>query len=377
MNRRTLWTLAAMARDGRMPGKYARLVTDAPPERAHRGQVLIMFAGFMLAMMGMLGLATDVGYAMAARRAAQGAADAGAIAGARVIARYKSSSPTSAQGEVKSIVSDNTFGPTKPTVTVCEYIGNNWGVVGNCNQTVPSSAAGVRVKTRMTVSTFFIQVLPGVSDTYTVSGYAKARVQRANVAPLAAEAPFIVCGDSAWDVTSNPNGKSTSIGSNMAIFSSKSPFKINPSAVGRIFRIHDSQLDKKGNADCESKADRFKGLADQGKNGGKVAPAWFNYDTGTKAGPTRAKVNGAEGCALNTQSPYNCVMILPVATNNPAESGNSKQIYVVGYAAFRVMRVDANTHNGQLLDDYIIGGLDGTDSWCRECGGPVVIRLIW
>ncbi len=373
MNRRTLRTLAAMTRDGRMPDKYAPLVTEASPERAHRGQVLIMFAGFMLAMMGMLGLATDVGYAMAARRAAQGAADAGAIAGARVIARYKSSSPTSAQGEVNTIVADNTFGSTKPTVAVCEYIGSNWQPISSCNSTVPSNAAGVRVKTRMTVSTFFIQVLPGVSNTYSVTGYAKARVQRADVSSLAAQAPFIVCGDTAWDVTSNPNGSG---GSTMSIVSSKSPFKLNQNAVGRIFRIHDPQLAQKG-ADCKSKGARFKGLADQKKNGQKTAPDWFYYDTGTKAGPTRAKVNGAEGCALNTQSPYNCVMILPVATNNPAESGNSKQVYVVGYAAFKVTRVDANSHNGQLLGEYFLGGVDGSDDWTVGSGGPVIIRLIW
>ncbi len=369
--------LSTLAHNGRMPGKHAALVLEEQPERAHRGQVLIMFAGFMIALMGLLGLATDVGYAMAARRAVQGAADAGAIAGARMIARYTPSSPTSAQSEVNTIVAQNTFGPLTPVLTKCEYIGNNWGVVGTCNQTIPSNAAGARVRTRLTVNTFFIQVVPGVSDTYTVSGYAKARVQRANVAPLAAQAPFIICGDSAWDVTSNPTSKSTGTGSNMAIFSSKSPFKINPNAVGRIFRVHDPQLDKKGNADCGSRADRFKGLADQNKNAGKTAPAWFYYDTGTKAGPTRAKVNGAEGCAANTPEPYNCVMLIPVATNNPAESGNSKQIYVVGYAPFKVTTVDSNSHNAQLLDDYIISGIGGSDTWCRECGGVVVIRLIW
>lgn len=376
MNTRiSLATLVTLVQQGRLPTKHAELVPDEPPERAHRGQVLIMFAGFMIALMGLLGLATDVGYAMAARRAVQGAADAGAIAGARVIARYPAM--TTAQSEVNAIVAQNTFGSAVPALASCEYIGNNWGVVGTCNQTVPSSAAGARVRTRLTIDTFFIQVVPGAPDSYTVTGYAKARVQTANVAPLADQSPFIICGDSAWDVTSNPTSKSTGTGSNMAIFSSKSPFKINPSAVGRIFRVHDPQLDKKGNADCSSQADRFKGLADQTKNAGKTAPAWFYYDTGTKAGPTREKVNGAEGCAANTPEPYNCVMLIPVATNNPAESGNSKQVYVVGYAAFKVTTVDSNSHNAQLLDDYIITGVGGSDTWCQACGGTVVIRLIW
>src|SRR4051812_40230190 len=87
---------------GRTPGKYETLQgTDADqPAGAHRGQVFIMFAIFSVALLGMLGLATDVGYAMAARRAAQGAADAGALAGARVIAQYSSGGATKAQTEV-------------------------------------------------------------------------------------------------------------------------------------------------------------------------------------------------------------------------------------------------------------------------------------
>jgi Flp pilus assembly protein TadG len=370
-------TFANIVQHGHMPSKREVLVAESVPAPARRGQVMILFAGFLLALMGALGLATDVGYAMAARRAAQGAADAGAIAGARMIARHQPSATTSAQADVNAVVAQNTFGPVTPTVTVCQYIGNNWSVVGTCNQTVPSNAAGVRVRTRLTVNTFFIHLVPGAPRSYNVGGYAKARVQSANVASLAAQSPFIICGDSAWDVTSNPTAKSTSVGSNMAIFSSKSPFRINQNAVGRIFRVHDSQLDKKGNADCSSHSDRFKGLADQADNAGRTAPGWFSYYMGEHAGPTRVKVNGTEGCGANVASPYNCVMLIPVATNNPAESNNSKQLYIVGYAAFRVTRVDANTHNAQLLDDYIISGTNGTDTWCRECGGVVVIRLIW
>jgi len=33
-------------------------------------------------------------------------------------------------------------------------------------------------------------------------------------------------------------------------------------------------------------------------------------------------------------------------------------------------------HNATLLDDYILSGT-GANSWCRDCGGAVVIRLIW
>jgi hypothetical protein len=49
---------------------------------------------------------------------------------------------------------------------------------------------------------------------------------------------------------------------------------------------------------------------------------------------------------------------------------------VAGYAAFAITTVDSATHNATLLDDYIISGT-GASNWCRDCGGVVVIRLIW
>jgi hypothetical protein len=38
--------------------------------------------------------------------------------------------------------------------------------------------------------------------------------------------------------------------------------------------------------------------------------------------------------------------------------------------------VNVNTHNATLIDDYIMTGTGG-GSWCRDCGGAVVVRLIW
>jgi Flp pilus assembly protein TadG len=148
---KTTWTAANAV----MPGKYEALppVEEPAEEGAQRGQVIVMFAIFLVAMLGVLGLATDVGYAVAAKRATQGAADSGAMAGARMIARYTTASPTKAQTEVQTVVAKNTFGPVTPTILSCEYIGNNWSVVGTCNQNVPSNAAGARVKTRATVKT--------------------------------------------------------------------------------------------------------------------------------------------------------------------------------------------------------------------------------
>lgn len=366
--------LTALAGAACLPRKFEQPRDEETEQDAHRGQVLVMFALFLVGMLGVLGLATDVGYALAARRAAQGAADAGALAGARQIALYQSSAPTSAIADVNAVVATNTFGEHVPSVFSCEYIGNNWGVVGNCNQAVPASAAGARVKTRVVVPTFFMRVLPGTPDTITVAGYAKARVQRATAIP--SDAPFMICGTNAWDVSSDPSGIGTAVGANMNIIDSSSPLKLKSSAVGKTFRIHDPQLDAKGNADCSSVSDQFKGLASGSMNGGKSAGSWFNYSTGSEPGSVLSKVDGAGGCASGTAAPFGCVMMLPVAVSSPAETGTGQKLYVAGFAPFLVTSAGEGRHNATLLDDFIMSG-KGANSWCRDCGGPVVIRLIW
>jgi hypothetical protein len=299
---------------------------------------------------------------MAARRAVQGAADAGAFAGARMIANYSSSSPTSAQGEVNTLVTDNTFGPWTPSLNSCEYIGDNWAVISTCNQTVPSNASGTRVRTRLTVNTFFIRVLPGAPETVTVTGYTKARVMKA--VPDVSDGPFIVCG----------NGTKLNAGGTKSIL--RSDNTIDPSAYGQTFLIHGPQI-----ADCGLKSSDYKGLADQEANDGNGLNEWWDGLNGTKAGPTRVKVRGIEGCDANAPSPYNCVMILPIATDDPnaKKQGSVPKLYVVQFGAFWVTETAANKHSGRLLENYIITG-PGSTSPCggRDCSGAMVtIKLIW
>jgi hypothetical protein len=225
----------------------------------------------------------------------------------------------------------------------------------------------------MTVPTFLIQVIPGAPDSVEVMGYAKARVQRATFA--AGDGPFIVCGSHSWAVI---DASGVAVDADVPIWAGG---KINPAAVGVTYRVHDPKISQTGGganaqaAGCNTQGARFNGLNDQNAGNSGVG-SWYRYDTGTSAGPTRAKVNGTQGCAANTAGPYNCVMILPIAVNSPAESGNSKSVYVVALAAFYVTTVDANTHNAKLLDDYVLAG-SGNNGWCRDCGGLVVVRLVW
>ena len=239
----------------------------------------------------------------------------------------------------------------------------------NCGGTVPLWATGVRVEVRENHPTFFIRVLPGVPDDLTLRARATAHVQR--LARYPADAPFILCGDNAW-VHANPSGGGAD--TNVNILNGDNTIK--SSYVGWTFRVHDNKLnnptDPGEKAGCDTKASSWNGWADGPQNKGKTAPGWFAYDTGTKSGPARTvvdRVNGAQGCAPGGTND-DCVMILPIARRDPKPTED--ELWVVGFAAFRVTRNDANSHNAKLLDDYISTG-PGSDNWCRDCGASVVV----
>jgi Flp pilus assembly protein TadG len=329
--------------------------------KPRRGQAVIMFALMVVPMIGMMGLTIDGGFYLYARRTTQAAADAAALAGARQLSKSTMDSPISAQDDVEAIAAENTAGAIVPTIQQCIYVDEDGDPVSagvTCGNP-PASASGVRVRTTATMPTFFISVIPGASTSATANGAATALVQRAGGVP--ADAPFIVCGNTAR----------TSDGEQVTIVESTNPFRISADAIGETFVIHDSNL---GEADCNAQGNSFKGLADQGENDGRSVPGWLAYDNGTHAGPTRAEVNGPNGCAANTQPPYSCVMLLPLATDSPEPTKNPPEIYVYGFAAFEVSQVDSNTHEGTLLGGYIISG-PGNGGWTQDDGGVVVVRL--
>jgi len=356
--------------NGQNPGKFDALkIDDTVEDGAHKGQVIALFAVFLIGLMSILGLATDVGYAMAAKRAAQGAADAGALNGARMIARYMDAAPTSALPEVTLTMGQNKFGAITPTILTCQYIGSGWNVVGTCNQNVPSSAAGTRIQTKVTFDTFFMQIFPGAPSTISATGYAKARVERAMTYPT--NAPVMICGADAWDVTANPATTDVSGAINRTILSGSA---ISQTAIGKTFRIVDPALHEAGDADCGSFDDRFTGVADTNNNAGKGVGSRFKYLTSGNIQTTTAKLSGPDGCVNGAAAPFDCVMVAPIASRD--ESTSTQGLQIVAFAAFHVSSVDGVRFNATLLDDYITSG-KGQASWCRGCGGIVVVRLIW
>jgi Putative Flp pilus-assembly TadE/G-like len=358
---------------------------DGPP--APRGQVLIMFALALTGLIGILGLATDLGVAFAQRRTMQNAADAGALAGARAVTKWEITTPAfAARPDVTAMVQQNTMGGETPEIERCVYIRYDGAGSTDCGSPVPSWATGVRVQVRENHSTFFMRIL-GIDDV-TTKAEATAHVQLFTGVP--ADGPFIVCGSDAWAVEKADGTRLPGQGSSVPLVltgdddddDDAGSARVNPAFVGWTFIIHSNKLSQGSEsspgykAGCNTKpadggAD-WNGLANGAANAGKEAPDWFHYESGTKAGPTRTEVSGAQGCEEGAAEPYNCIMFLPLAVNSPEPNDN--KLWVVGYAAFYVWPKDTNEYYGKLIDEYLVSG-PGDDSWCRDCEGAVTVHL--
>jgi Flp pilus assembly protein TadG len=159
------------------------------------GQIIIFVAVVAVGMLGMLGLATDLGYTFAQKRSAQNAADAAALAGSRAVTQWSTTNTTvTALPVVQTIAKDNDMGQATQKIT-CFYVDDTNKDLADCSAKVPATATGVQVKVSETHSTFFIWIIPGAPKTVTTSASATAHAQ--TVQPDGSGAPFILCGASA------------------------------------------------------------------------------------------------------------------------------------------------------------------------------------
>ena len=217
------------------------------------------------------------------------------------------------------------------------------------------ATALVGVLVAETDPTFFVRVLPG--------GPATAHVE---VPGLAGAGPFIVC---ATDTILYP-GTNTAMN---VLNKVGGVWQINPAAVGKTFLIHGPQINKCGNGN-----NGFKGIADADANKNLTAPPekYFGYATGTVASISTS-VDGIQGCQAGGPL-NNCVAYLPIAvvdaSHPPINSGSNKQMWTIGFAAFLITQIDANSHTGKLLDNYIVKH-SGSLGWTPTFFGPVVIKL--
>jgi Flp pilus assembly protein TadG len=327
-------------------------------DRVHRGQILVMFAFMLVAMLGAVGLAVDLGMAFSQRRTVQAAVDAGAYAGARVIARSNPAAPSSAMAEVTTIVNANMMNYGAISSLTCKYVNDGGSEIGDCSAAVPPAGTGVRVAVSETHNTFFIKVVPGGPKTVTTSASARANIR---IITGFSDGPFLPCAKKA----------ELASGGQMDIWDDVNN-KVNDAAWGKEFKIHGPQVEK-----CGIHPSKYKGLADQDANLNLTAPGWFHFDEGNKAGPARFDVQGADGCKAG-QDPKNCVMFLPIITNKgqPVPS-SSTDAWVVALIPFYITEPKANEHNGIPIKNYVVAGngQDGQGGWTPYWKGPIAIRM--
>jgi hypothetical protein len=358
--------------------------------RRERGQMMVLAAILFPALLGITGVAIDLGFGYAHRRQVQNAADAAALAGTAALGRHwivlaytnavppltayldgmsdpgdagilqevqaaaaanvqpfpsPASTPSWPTGPGNSLTAYYilTNGTTPATYTVGPQVGSG---------AVPANAVGVRVEARLRHSTFFARLLGACCEAVSVGASARSLLY-----PLASQggAPFIVCGGTsdgaygAWAVADKYGNPVTSYRNQLFAQNVSPPTLDYATWAGTTFRVHDEKIGQRGQsgvaADCGA-GPSYKGNADPNDTcdpiGATQLPCWLAGQNGDRAGPTRNRVNGLNGCGKNQGN--NCKAVLPVA-NGAA----GYQFRVVTYACFQLFQVGANSHNGMLL----------------------------
>jgi Flp pilus assembly protein TadG len=347
---------------------------NAEPRTASRGQIMIMFALFLTAMLGVLGLSIDVGYAVSQRRMMQNAADLAAIAGALSVANYSTTNSISSMTAVQNTIDGNQTHEGSPALEECDYVNDSLFAVSACDARVPADATGVSIKVRETHKTFFIRAVPGAPTQVSTRAVATARVERLFRAGM--DAPFIVCG---YD-TKRMDGSKVSILLNNNF--------VNPDAIGQTFRLMGTSTGETAQiANCGLDgigAGSWRGLADNSSsapnnNGRELNQMWLGQN-GTSPLQMRYNIQGIEGCQQGDRQPYDCVLLLPVSTDEA--HGYKPEKPLGAPASFRIVKVlgfvvsscGSGCYQGTLLDDYpTFGG--SVPGWCRDCGAVTVIKL--
>jgi Flp pilus assembly protein TadG len=156
-----------------------------------RGQTLVTVALLMTIVLGMLGLAIDVGYAYSERRQIQDAADAAALNGARTLdAQITTGNQIGADTQVLLAIkqyitaynltvnaSGNALASLLSAVYVSATGGASYGTVGEqASQQIPAGAAGVRVVVQESWTSFVFSLLSGRNFTIAATAAAIAGV---------------------------------------------------------------------------------------------------------------------------------------------------------------------------------------------------------
>jgi Flp pilus assembly protein TadG len=146
--------------------------------RSEKGQSIVIVAAAMIGLLALTGLAIDGGNLFWQRRRAQNAADAGAMAGTRVLAQIiatcqdgDSTDDAQIAQAVTEFVAANGFTTSNGSTISAWYVNKDsqrLGTVGDLGTSpggvIPVSTTGVEVQVNADIATYFLKVV-GIDDT--------------------------------------------------------------------------------------------------------------------------------------------------------------------------------------------------------------------
>lgn len=346
--------------------------------RGDEGMTLIWVAIAFVVILMFAALAIDGGQAYQTHRQSQNAADAGAMAGNRVLTgiRFTQYSSTFTNLDIPQAVRQEALasGANNASNGIECYLisfpdssGNTTRVstdmCANNTATAPTNAEvnvayGVEVKARRTVGTFFARSIGSPSVAAQSAARAVSKALADNV-----KSPFIVCGvqdashsgDLSWAYNMLDPTDHHVLGTSSSDTTSALVFKqgVNPGSwqnKPKYYALQNSHVPQ-----CGNESSTFKGKADGSVPGGQSIGIGDNagIENGNGFNSNIAvSVAGIKACTpaqLTNQSFDGCAMILPIADygggngnsvygpdGQAVTSGSSSWMHITAFAAFMV-----------------------------------------
>lgn len=180
-------------------------------QRRESGQIVVLFALSLIAMLAMVGVTLDGGMLFVQRRTAQNAADSAALAGTRALQQASTASNSTIPFEICKYVVANNFGVTPNAsayfvdATGAKITGGDIALPTNCTGTVSGTtilagSSGVHVTVTFGPYNTSVVGLVGIRQ-LSATGAATAQVWNQSI-PGSSIAPWAVCGPTAPTDTS-------------------------------------------------------------------------------------------------------------------------------------------------------------------------------
>lgn len=246
--------------------------------RDERGQILVIVAGGMIALLAIAALALEGGMLVLNRRDAQNGADLASVAGTREVAlKYTDTATPHLQSNVWGAIDKSLIANGCVTADGCTWIANfadgtlaTLGAVNNSGAAIPANTVAVRVAIDKQVGAIIGHAIG--FNSWKVSTEATARVRGSGGSfPAGVMLPIAVCG---W---SNPDGNDCAQASN-----TPAPGNFVDFQPGQIYDLTD----------------------------GKDAPGgfgWLSWTGSNAAGALADAICNPQNPAFSLDSPYDAV----------------------------------------------------------------------